>query len=92
MIFIFWIHSFATENKFKLHKKGCENKNFCYIAMSSEDTKILEFNQHQKFDHLPFVIYADRATFLEYTDFKEDLIDYICYIVTSTFNKSLMKS
>ena len=27
--------------------------------MPSEDTKILEFNQYQKFDKVPFIIYAD---------------------------------
>ena len=27
--------------------------------MSSEDTKILEFNQYRKSDKAPFVIYAD---------------------------------
>ena len=27
--------------------------------MSSEDTKILEFNQYQKSDKAPFIIYAD---------------------------------
>ena len=27
--------------------------------MSSEDTKILEFNQYQKYNKAPFTIYAD---------------------------------
>ena len=27
--------------------------------MPSKDTKILEFNQYQKYDKAPFVIYAD---------------------------------
>ena len=27
--------------------------------MPSEDTKILEFNQYQKSDKAPFIIYAD---------------------------------
>ena len=27
--------------------------------MPSEDTKMLEFNQYQKSDKVPFVIYAD---------------------------------
>ena len=29
--------------------------------MPSEDTKILEFNQYQKFDQAVFMIYADLA-------------------------------
>ena len=34
-------HSFATKNKLQLHKRVCENKDFCNIIMLSEDTKIL---------------------------------------------------
>ena len=28
----------------------CENKDFCNIVMTSEDTKTLELNQYQKSD------------------------------------------
>ena len=40
--------------------------------MSSEDTKILEFNQYQKFDKAPFVIYADLVCIIESTDGSEN--------------------
>ena len=33
-------HSFRTKNKLELHKRVCENKDFCNIIMPSEDTKI----------------------------------------------------
>ena len=33
--------------------------------MPSEDTKILEFNQYQKSDKAPFIIYADLECVLE---------------------------
>ena len=36
--------------------------------MSSEDTKILEFNQHQKSDTAPFNIYADLMCIIEKID------------------------
>ena len=52
-------HSFRTKNKFEAHKKVCENKDFCNIIMSSEDKRLLEFNQCQKPDEAPYVIYAD---------------------------------
>ena len=60
-------HSFAKENKHETHKKVCENKVFCNIAMLSQNTKILEFNQFLIFDiwlifdiscKSPFIIYA----------------------------------
>ena len=53
------LHSFATENKFESHKKVCQNKDFCNALKSSEDTKILQFNQYQKSNKAPFIIYAD---------------------------------
>ena len=57
------LHSFATENKRKFHKKVCEN-----VATSFEDTKILEFNQYQKSDKVPFIIYADLKCLIEKID------------------------
>ena len=41
------------------HQKICENKDFCNVIMPSEDTKIIEFNQYQKCNKAPLVIYAD---------------------------------
>ena len=36
--------------------------------MSSEDTKTLEFNQYQKSDKAPFIIYADLECLIEKID------------------------
>ena len=36
--------------------------------MASEDTKILEFNQYQKYDKAPFVIYEDLECIIEKID------------------------
>ena len=55
------LRSFRTKSKLKSHKKVSENKDFCNVIMPFEDTKILEFNQYQKFDKAPFIIYADLA-------------------------------
>ena len=62
------LHSFATENKRESHKKVCEKKEFCNVVMSSEDTKTLEFNQCQKSDKAPFIIYAHLACIIEKID------------------------
>ena len=40
------LYFFRTEYKLKSHKKVCENKDFCNVAMLSEGTRILEFNQY----------------------------------------------
>ena len=36
-----------------------KKKDFCNVIVSFEDTKILEYNQYQKCDKVPFIIYAD---------------------------------
>ena len=41
-------HSFATENKLESHEKASESKNFSYVNMTCDDTKILSFNQYKK--------------------------------------------
>ena len=36
------LHSFRANNKLGSYKKVCERKNFCNVALPSENTKILE--------------------------------------------------
>ena len=55
-------------SKLESHKKVCENKAFCNVIMPSEGTKILEYNQYQKSEKAPFVIYADRECIKEKVD------------------------
>ena len=38
---------------------------FWNVVMPSKDTKILEFNKHQKFDKASFIIYADLECLIE---------------------------
>ena len=41
------LHYFRTKKKLESNKKACESKDFCNVAMSSED---IEFNWYQKSD------------------------------------------
>ena len=41
---------------------------FCYIVLPYKDTKMLEFNQYQKSDKAPFIIYADLECLMEKID------------------------
>ena len=50
------LHSFSTKKKLELHKRTCQN--FCNIIVPFDDTEILKFNQYQKSDKAPLVIYA----------------------------------
>ena len=62
------LNSFSTKNKLESHETLCENKDFCSVVVPSEDTEILEFNQYQKFDKAPFIIYADLECLIEMID------------------------
>ena len=58
----YWVncfHSFRINNKLESLKKICKNKDFCGVAMPSEDTKMLEFDENQKSDNTLYIIYAD---------------------------------
>ena len=59
------LHSFRTKIKLKHIKKICENKNFDGVIIPSEDTKIVEFNQYQKSDKTPSIIYADHESWIK---------------------------
>ena len=59
------LHSSRPKNKVEWHKKVRENKDFCNVIMPSGDTKIIEFNQNQKSDKAPFVIYAGPECIIE---------------------------
>ena len=56
---------FCNSKKLESHKNLCENKDFCKVIMPSEDTKILEFIQYQKYYKAPFIVYANLECIIE---------------------------
>ena len=62
------LHSFRRKKKLESQKKVCENKDICNTVMPSEDTKVLEFDQYQKHEKAPFIIYADLECLIEKID------------------------
>ena len=61
-------HSYRTENKLKVHKKICENHEYCNIEMPSRNNNIIKYNQGEKSLELPFIIYADLECLLKKID------------------------
>ena len=57
--------SYKTRNKLEVHKKICENHNYCNIEMPTKDNNIIKYNQGGKSIKLPVVIYADLECLLE---------------------------
>ena len=56
--------SYRTKNKLDLHKKVCENRDYCQVEMPNKDNNTIEFNQRD-YGKAPFVIYADLECLLE---------------------------
>ena len=61
-------HSYRTENKLNVHKKICENHEYCNIEMPSPNNNIIKYNQGEKSLELPFIIYADLECLLKKID------------------------
>ena len=57
--------SYRTENKLNVHKKICENHDYCNIEMPSPSNNIIKYNSGEKSLELPFIIYADLECLLK---------------------------
>ena len=51
--------SYRTKNKLELHKKICENHDYCHVEMPTKNNNTKRYNQGEESMKLPFVIYAD---------------------------------
>ena len=58
-------HSYSTKEKLKKHEKLCNDHDYCYVEMPSDNNKILKYNHGEKSMRAPFVIYADLECLLE---------------------------
>ena len=66
IIWIAFIH--LERNTLESHKKVCENKDFSWVVIPFEDTKILEFNQHQQSDKTQYIIRPDLECIIKKLD------------------------
>ena len=57
--------SYRTKSKLELHKKICENHDYCKVEMPAKGSNIIKYNHGGKSMKVPFVIYADLECLLE---------------------------
>ena len=57
--------SYRTKSKLQLHKKICENHDYCKVEMPAKGNNIIKYNHGEKSMKVPFVIYADLECLLE---------------------------
>ena len=53
------LYPFRTDNALKRHERLCDNNDYCYVEMPTEDNKILKYNRGETSLKAPFTIYAD---------------------------------
>ena len=58
-------HSYRTKNKLEVHKKICENCDYCLVEMPTKDNNVIKYSYGEKSIKLPFVVYADLECLLE---------------------------
>ena len=58
-------HSYRTKNKLEVHKKICENRDYCHVEMPTNDNNTIKYNQGEKSIKLPFIVYAALECLLE---------------------------
>ena len=64
--------SYRTKSKSELHKKICENHDYCKVEMPTKDNNIIKYNHGEKSIKMPFTIYADLECLLEKMDTGEN--------------------
>ena len=62
---LYCFRSYRTKSKLELHKKICENRDYCHVEMPTKGNNIIKYNHGEKSMQVPFVIYADLECFLE---------------------------
>ncbi|XP_071652189.1 uncharacterized protein [Temnothorax longispinosus] len=59
------LHYFYTRDKLAAHNVDCGRMNDCAIVLPNENDKWLSFDNHDRKERLPFVVYADLECLLE---------------------------
>ncbi|KAL6418932.1 hypothetical protein ACFW04_011683 [Cataglyphis niger] len=59
------MHYFRTSDKLSAHSENCERMNKCAIVLPTEEDKWLNFNNYERKERIPFVVYADLECALE---------------------------
>ncbi|XP_070168291.1 uncharacterized protein [Polyergus mexicanus] len=62
------LHYFGSDDKLQSHIVDCREMNECAIRLPSDKDKWLAFNNYNRKERLPFVVYADLECVLRKTD------------------------
>ncbi|XP_070155182.1 uncharacterized protein [Polyergus mexicanus] len=62
------LHYFGSNDKLQSHTVDCREMNECAIRLPSDKDKWLTFNNYNRKERLPFIVYADLECVLEKTE------------------------
>ncbi|XP_018316022.1 uncharacterized protein [Mycetomoellerius zeteki] len=95
------LHYFHSNERLQLQMVNCVRINDCAIRLSSDDDKWLSFNNYNRKERVPFVVYADLKCILEKTDSDQEAstltyqlhyqVFNIEYCVRCSYDNSLSK-
>ncbi|XP_018362816.1 PREDICTED: uncharacterized protein LOC108760996, partial [Trachymyrmex cornetzi] len=95
------LHYFHSNERLQLHIVDCQRINECAIRLPSNDDKWLSFNNYNRKERVPFVVYADLECILEKTDGDQEAstltyhhhhqVFSIGYYVRCSYDNSLSK-
>ncbi|XP_070155824.1 uncharacterized protein [Polyergus mexicanus] len=92
------LHYFGSEDKLQSHIVDCREMNDCAIRLPSDKEKWLAFNNYNRKERLPFVVYADLECVLRKTDgdpmgstytFQHHQVFSVAYYVHCSYDESL---
>ena len=87
------LHYYGSETKLQSHTVDCGEINDCAIRLPSDKDKWLSFNNFNRKERLPFVIYADLECVLAKTDdeknYQQHKVFSIAYYVHCSYDNSL---
>ncbi|XP_070168182.1 uncharacterized protein [Polyergus mexicanus] len=89
------LHYFGSNDKLQLHTVDCREMNECAIRLPSDKDKWLTFNNYNRKERLPFIVYADLECVLEKTEkernYQHHKVFSIAYYVHCSYDNSLSR-
>ncbi|KAM0726697.1 hypothetical protein ACS0PU_007881 [Formica fusca] len=92
------LHYFGSDDKLQSHTVDCREMNECAIRLPGDKDKWLSFNNYNRKERLPFVVYADLECVLRKTDgdpmtstytFQHHQVFSVAYYVHCSYDESL---
>ncbi|XP_026824426.1 uncharacterized protein LOC113561716 [Ooceraea biroi] len=87
------LHYFSSNERLEAHSIDCQRMNDCAIVLPNDDDKWLQFENYNRKERMPFVVYADLECVLQKTDdpklYQRHQVCSIGYYVRCSYDETL---